>query len=283
MSRVRYFFLSMNVLNGLLAATVVTVVFFAVIPFLKPAVQPISPAKETVAWSGETAAPSQSSFPADYAVISEQNLFHPERKIPPEKEQEKDIPKPDLFLYGIMIMDDTSFAFVEDRKAPYSTAGRGKRQLTLKKGESLGGYILSEIEANRIVLVKGEDKLVVMLDDRKKRKAGEASALPATPRAISDGTSPFPSAVSPSPNTAPSSSRAVTSSPVPGIAASGSLQLPQTAPASAQSEPLSPGPGIGPGIGGSGTWPPTRSSIEQTQQKVREGRQMRMEQMQNKQ
>ncbi len=39
----------------------------------------------------------------------------------------------------------------------------------------------SEIEANRIVLVKGDDRVVVMLDDREKRRAGEASASPVTP------------------------------------------------------------------------------------------------------
>ncbi len=68
-------------------------------------------------------------------MISEQNLFHPERKIPPEKQQEKAVPKPDLFLYGTLITNDASYAFVEDKKAPYSTAGRGKRQTTLKKGD----------------------------------------------------------------------------------------------------------------------------------------------------
>ena len=205
MLKLRYFFLSMNVLNGLLAAAVVAAVFFAVIPFLNPAVMSLPRAKETVAWSGEKAATSQTSSPADYAVISEQNLFHPERKIPPEKQPEKVIPKPDVFLYGTLITDNVSFAFIEDKKAPYSTAGRGKRQVTLKKGDYLSGYILSEIEANRIVLVKGDEKVVVMLDDREKRRTGEASALPATPRAISGGTSPL---VSPSPQTAPASAQA---------------------------------------------------------------------------
>jgi len=91
MSMVRYLFLSLNVLNGLLAAAVAAVVFFAVIPFLSPAAMSLPPAKETVAGSGEKASSSQGLPPADYAVISEQNLFHPDRKIPPEKKiQEKE-------------------------------------------------------------------------------------------------------------------------------------------------------------------------------------------------
>jgi len=273
MSKVRYFFLSMNVLNGLLAAAVAAAMFFTVIPFLNPAVLSLPPAKEPVEWSGEKAAPAQSSSPADYAVISEQNLFHPERKIPPEKQQEKVIPKPDLFLYGTLILDDASFAFVEDRKAPYSTAGRGKRQLTLKKGENLGGYILSEIEANRIVLVKGEDKLTVMLDDRQKRRTIEqSSALPATQRAISDGTSTFPPVVSPSPQTALSSTRAAVP-PGPGIggvmgsrlypAPAGSVS-PQSVPSAAQAV-------TSPVIGNftSQTLPTTRRSKVEEMQKMR--------------
>jgi len=279
MSRLRYFFLHINALNGLLAAAVAAVVYFFVIPFLNPAAMSLPPVKETVALPEEKAAPPQNLSPVDYALISNQNLFHPGRKIPPEKQAEKVIPKPDVFLYGTLITENVSFAFIEDKKAPYSTAGRSRRQVTLKKGDNLSGYTLSEIETNRIVLVKGEEKVVVMLDDREKKRASEASALPATPKAISGGTSPLPSGFSPSNQTAPSSTRAVTS-PAPGIAVSGSQQFPQTAPSSAQAEPSLPSR---PGIGGSGIWPPTRSSIEQTQQKIREGRQMRMEQMQGKQ
>ena len=242
MFKLRYFFLSMNVLNGLLAAAVAAVVYFFVIPFMNPAVMSLPPAKETVAWSGEKAAPSQSSPPADYAVISEQNLFHPERKIPPEKQPEKVIPKPDVFLYGTLITDDVSFAFIEDKKAPYSTAGRGKRQVTLKKGDNLSGYILSEIEANRIVLVKGEDKLVVTLDDRGKRRAGEASASQMGARTAAGGMTAYPPVASSFPQAAPASAQ-VAVPPGPGAggvvgsrlypAPAGSAS-PQAAPPAAQ-------------------------------------------------
>ncbi len=257
MLKLRYFFLSMNVLNGLLAVAVAAVVFFAVIPFLDPAVMSLPPAKETVARSGEKAAPSQSSSPADYAVISEQNLFHPERKIPPEKQQEKVIPKPELFLYGTLITNDGGFAFIEDKKAPYSTEGRGKRQITLKKGDSLSGYTLSEVEANRVVFIKGEDKLVVTLDDREKRRAGRASASPATIGSAPGGTTPFQPAASSFPQAAPS--------PGPGMGVPGSRPPSQpfvspsspAAPSSAQEAPLR-----GPAADGSRLLP-TRSEMRQ--------------------
>jgi len=109
----------------------------------------------------------------DYALISDQNIFHPERKIPPEKKEEKAIPKPDVILYGTVTADQMSVAFVEDKKAPRTTQGRGKRQIALHKGEQLSGYTLKEITANSIVLIKGEEKMVVLLEEGDKRKTVE--------------------------------------------------------------------------------------------------------------
>ena len=63
-----------------------------------------------------------------------------------------------------------SVAFIEDKKAPRTTPGRGKRQVTLHKGEQVNGYTLRDIEVNRIVLVKGEDTMVVLLESGEKRK-----------------------------------------------------------------------------------------------------------------
>jgi len=200
----------MNVLNGLLAAAVVTVASFTVLPFLNLDTQMSLPAaKETAERSGEKSVLPQNYSPADYAVISEQNLFHPERKIPPEKKDETAIPRPDVVLYGTLITDDMSMAFVEDKKAPYSTPGRGKRQVSLKKGDNLNGYILREVETNRIVLVKGEDKIVVMLNEGEKRKAGAAPAPQATSTMPSGGAPP--AMIPSSPPAAPSLPQTATS------------------------------------------------------------------------
>ena len=210
MVRMKYLCQSMNVLNGLLAAAVVTVASFTVLPFLNLDTQMSLPAaKETAERSGEKSVLPQNYSPADYAVISEQNLFHPERKIPPEKKDETAIPRPDVVLYGTLITDDMSMAFVEDKKAPYSTPGRGKRQVSLKKGDNLNGYILREVETNRIVLVKGEDKIVVMLNEGEKRKAGAAPALQATPTMPSSGAPP--AMIPSSPPAAPSLPQTATS------------------------------------------------------------------------
>lgn len=172
----------MNVLNGLLIILVAAMVYYLAIPFLHPGIQVTLPAvKETIADSDKSSALPQNASLSDYAVIGDQNLFHPERIVPPEKKEEKAVPKPDLILYGTLITDQISIAFVEDRKAPRTTPGRGKRQTTLHKGDQLSGYILREIEANRIVFAKGEEKIVVLLEDGEKRKtATETQISPAT-------------------------------------------------------------------------------------------------------
>ncbi|HTZ38786.1 MAG TPA: hypothetical protein VMB77_01415 [Syntrophales bacterium] len=142
----------------------------------------------------------------NFAVVAEKNLFHPERKIPPEIKEEA-LQKPDVILYGTLITENMRIAYLEDKKAPYSTAGRGQRQLTLKKGEKVSGYTLQEIEEDRITLVKGDDKIVVRLESPDKRKSGDATARPAAAAAAGrpgDRPPPPPSVVpTPQPSTSP--------------------------------------------------------------------------------
>ena len=132
---------------------------------------------DTKAETATLAAPVVPSA-ADYAMISEANLFHPERRVPPEKAEEKVIPKPEIVLYGTLITGDTSVAFIEDKKAPRTTPGRGKRQTAIRKGDNVGGYVLRQIEADRIILVKGDDQIVVKLEDAGKIRTVDVPALP---------------------------------------------------------------------------------------------------------
>ncbi len=216
MVRMRYILQSINILNGLLILVVAAISYFTVFPFLNVDIQMSLPrAKETSLASPEKPAPLQNPSPADYAVVSDQNLFHPERKIPPEKAEEKSIPRPDVVLYGTLITDDMSIAYVEDKKTPYSTPGRGKRQIALKKGDHLGGYVLQQVEANRIVLVKGEDKIVVMLTEGEKRKGSETPTSPATSRTTPVAPMPYVFPTQAPPPAIPPSAPVVTS---PGTA-----------------------------------------------------------------
>lgn len=177
MKSVKLILRNVNVLNILLLVTAIFLFFEFDYPLLSRqiSVEQIE-AKEVAIQNEERVAPESSASYADFVSIAEKNLFHPEREMP--KAEKAAVPKPELILYGTLITDDVSVAYVEDKKSPYSTPGRAKRQTALKKGGSIGGYVLREIEPNRIVLVRGEDRLVVMLDETGKRMGDEKAASP---------------------------------------------------------------------------------------------------------
>ena len=182
---------NINVLNILLISVIIMSISYSLLPLLDMKVKYTLPAaKKTVEDTKEKAAQTQTFSFAEYTMIADENLFHPERKIPVEKKEEKPLPKPDIVLYGTLITDDISLAYLEDLKAPYSTPGRGKRQTALRKGDSMSGFTLKEIETDKIVMVRGEERMVVYLNEQscpKVRKEPEppapqqAQAKPAAP------------------------------------------------------------------------------------------------------
>ena len=182
---------NINVLNVLLLAVVTALAAYLLPPLLDVNVSYTLPAQKKVAQQKEeTPAVAQPPSAMEYTVIGEQNVFHPERKIPAEKKDEKPLPKPEFVLYGTLIASDASLAFMEDRKAPYTTSGRGKRQRTLRLGGTFSGYTLSQIYEDRVIMARGEDKIEVRVVDLSKT------------RAVTDAT-PGPSPAVGTPATAP--------------------------------------------------------------------------------
>jgi len=210
MQRFSHLLKNINVLNIILLVAAILLADYVVLPLLNVNVKyiPAIPKKISSAKEGKTAQ-SLTSNPTDYTIIADQNLFHPERKIPPEKKEEAALPKPEFVLYGTMITDNTSFAYLEDKKSPRSTPGRGKRQTALKKGDTMSGYILKEIDHDKVVMVRGEDTLTVKVIDSSVKKDREVASPPA---AVS--TSPAPgSQVRPVPGAQPQ--RPATQPPAP--------------------------------------------------------------------
>ncbi|OPY03758.1 MAG: hypothetical protein A4E60_00055 [Syntrophorhabdus sp. PtaB.Bin047] len=139
-------------------------------------------------------------LPTDYAVVTEMNLFHPQRVIPIDAK--KELPKPELFLCGIIMYGNQRVAFVEDKKNPTTSPGRGKRQAELRKGSVYAGYSVTEINNDSIILTRGEQSVSVYLMDQAKRggknaPSAPAEAMPSSPR--SPSSSPTPPAAPPSP------------------------------------------------------------------------------------
>ncbi len=185
-----YFLKSINLLNLLIAAAAVATAHYIVLPLVNkepkitlPAIKAApaaAPAEAQKAGSGPAASP------LDFAIIANQNLFHPERKIPVEKPPAPPPPpKPELVLYGTLITDDLSLAYVEDKKAPLTTPGRGKRLRVLKIGDALSGFVLKSIEPDKIVLVRGDEVMTVNLDIKSKNR--NPAGIPPLPEAGSRG------------------------------------------------------------------------------------------------
>jgi hypothetical protein len=134
----------------------------------------------------------------EYNLISEENLFHPERRIPPEKKaDEAPLPKPDFVLYGTLIADDIKLAYLEDLKAPRSTAGRGKRHTALRKGDTMSGFTLKEIDSDKVVMARGEEKMIVPIVDPSHPKArdGQTSHAQASQSAPANAAGGAPTAL----------------------------------------------------------------------------------------
>ena len=179
--RLRSVLRNINVLNLLLLAAAVSLALSLLSPLLGEGISVTVPkakkaAEEPVAERPQSPPPSVMEF----AVIAEHNVFNPDRRIPPEKKEEPPLPKPEFVLYGTLITADTSLAMIEDLKAPYTTASRGRRQRTLRLGAALSGFTLSEVYPERVVMARGEERVEVRLADRK--RAGGASAAAPAPK-----------------------------------------------------------------------------------------------------
>jgi hypothetical protein len=168
---------NIHLLNLALSAVILTFAYFLLFPLTEMPVTYFIPLVKEGALGKKTGAElplQQTPNPMEYTLIAEQNLFHPERKIPPEKMAEAPLPKPEFVLYGTLITPDLGIAYMEDKKsAPVTTPGRGKRQTAVKKGESLSGFILKELHNDRVVMNRGEETMIVYLNDPLAPKARE--------------------------------------------------------------------------------------------------------------
>lgn len=183
---------NINILNIILVAALVAFASYSVYPTLAvkvkyalPAPKKSEPAEKE---PGEPVIPSV----MQYTAIVDENLFHPERRIPPVKVEAPPLPKPEFVLYGTMISDDLSLAYIEDLKAPRNTPGRGKRQVALRKGDSLSGFVLKDIETDKILMTRGEERLIVAMNDPHKAKAREEFAAATAPSAQQPQAAPAP-------------------------------------------------------------------------------------------
>jgi hypothetical protein len=106
---------------------------------------------------------------ATYDVVASKNLFNPSRS---ETGTASVAPSVKPFLHGVVLTDGGPAAFLEDPTT--------KRVRAYKPGDAVAGGQLERIEADRVVIRRGEGTFEVLLRDPAKPKA-VAAASPATP------------------------------------------------------------------------------------------------------
>jgi type II secretory pathway component PulC len=167
---------SINLLNLILISVILFFASYIIFPMLTMQVAYKPPALKQSGEEKKEENPAQTQIPTafEYTLIAEQNIFHPERKIPEKKDEEK--AKPEFVLYGTLITDDIKVAYMEDKKAPHNTPGRGKRQSALHLGNTLSGFTLKEVQEDMVVMVRGDDKIEVKLLDPANTKIRDKGA-----------------------------------------------------------------------------------------------------------
>jgi len=116
---------------------------------------------------------------AAYDVVASKNLFNPSRS---ETGTASVAPIAKPLLYGIVLKDGAPAAFLED---PVT-----KKVAGYKVGDAVAGGQLEQIEADRVVIRRGEGTFEVLLRDPQKPKAVAATQPPAA--SVQPGTQPQP-------------------------------------------------------------------------------------------
>jgi hypothetical protein len=171
---------NVNVLNVLLVAAITLCALYILSPLLYPQVAFTLPSpKKALESKEEKSVESPPASPLEYTIIAEKNILHPERKIPVDKPEAPPLPKPEFVLYGTLIADDISLAYLEDLKASTTAQGKGRKPRPLKKGETMTGFTLKEIETDKVLMVRGEEKIEVRVFGHGKQEKPAQVTAPA--------------------------------------------------------------------------------------------------------
>ena len=158
--------------------------------------------------------------PAVFKMISEKNLFSPDRKEfpvlagPDAKDARKPMVRPNLTLYGVVIGNQFGSAMISNP----TRKDKERDTLTVRVGDKVGEFTVARILEDRITLESSEDSFDVLLYDASKPKK-RVVPLPLTPAPVR------PSGPAPGmrPASGPSPGGIPTPSPSPGIGASGPI------------------------------------------------------------
>lgn len=195
MRRINAMLKHMHLLNMILVVILILLVAkIAHLSFFSQPHYPELPKKTLVSKSPDSiqkrAADRQISLQTDYDVITENNLFHPSRTVSETDAQTLETDSkaiPEFILYGTLITSEFSLAYLEDLRVPMVSSGGRKKQVTLKKGETLSGYTLKDIAEDQVIMADDDDEITVYLTTEKSRQ--QVSASVQKPKAKTPSTS----------------------------------------------------------------------------------------------
>ena len=132
-----------------------------------------------------------------YEVISKKNLFRPDRQewildTPDAMMVDKKVDTSKLELFGTIIIGDRKSALIYDSNTKGKDAGKGSKSKSRSRstkgkagkkaelyalGDYIGGYVISSIEAKRIVLDYYGEEEILYLHEGKEPTRGEVTPL----------------------------------------------------------------------------------------------------------
>jgi hypothetical protein len=190
----------------------------------------------------------------EYKMISEKNIFNPDRKEFPvagaDDVSKKANTRPQVTLYGVVVGGEYQSATIVNPGRPLQKGEREAR--TVKVGDRIGDYKVAQILDDRIVIENAGDSFEVLLYDPsapKRRMEVKTSTPPAAVTSSTGGPTPspapgtMPGPTPPAPGTAMPPSRTTPVSPGPPPGMMPSMPYGQQTVPPMTTQPVIPSPG----------------------------------------
>jgi len=118
------------------------------------------PQKKTDSKKGNVESAEVKKDIGSYQIIVQKDLFRPSRtEYKPDIAKATLPPSPPPKLFGVLIMENNKIAILEEPSS--------KRRKNYHSGDTIGDFIVSEIEKDKVILLRGEEKVVVSLREIK--------------------------------------------------------------------------------------------------------------------
>jgi hypothetical protein len=186
-------------INLFLSALIIVFLVFKLHGIWTIPTEEVQPSKKASIEKEKIETPQVKKEIVTYQIIAQKDLFRPSRTELKSEAIKSPLPlTPPPKLFGVVIMDNDRIAILEDPSS--------NRRKTYRTGEGVGDFTISEIEKEKVILLRGEEKVAVNLRETKTiappAKAGDVSTG-LTPGAVPTRRTPEPVSTRPTPEPMP--------------------------------------------------------------------------------